>query len=256
MVGSGVASSLVHEVGHQAASVLDLLPALRTELQVQRAHAPFAHREAWQLWERWISEIAADVWSVGKLGIAATQGLMNVVSLPRAIVFRIAYDDPHPFPWIRVKLSAAAGALLHPDPQWTLLTRLWESLYPRNGLDAARLRTIEALEQTMPQFVRLLAAHRPATLRGRTFASAFELAPRQPARLRQLWHQSRANIVDGLQWQPPTIALAVLGQAKQDRLLTPERESRVVAQLLTRWALARSLRDTRLPRIHMPALAA
>jgi hypothetical protein len=34
-------------------------------------------------------------------------GLMAVVSLPRAFVFRLDARDPHPVPWIRVKLSAA-----------------------------------------------------------------------------------------------------------------------------------------------------
>ena len=33
MVGSGIASSLVHEVGHQAAALLDLVPSLRPVLQ-------------------------------------------------------------------------------------------------------------------------------------------------------------------------------------------------------------------------------
>ncbi|MEA2571223.1 MAG: hypothetical protein QOI24_3224 [Acidobacteriota bacterium] len=255
MLGSGVASSLVHEVGHQAAALLDLLPRLRAELQAEQRQSPTAQLVAWQLWERWISEIAADFWSVGKLGIAATQGLINVVSLPRAIVFRLDTEDPHPFPWIRVKLSAAAGAMLHPDPQWARMIAMWESFYPRTGLDPQRLQIIAALEATMPEFLRLLAAHRPATMKGRPFASAFELAERTPARLRRIFRESRP-LVDGLQSLSPTLALAVLGQAKQDRLLTPERESRTVAQLLTRWALARSLRDTRLPRTHTPALAA
>ena len=255
MIGSGIASSLVHEVGHQAASILDLLPKLRAELQAaQRQSAP-GQLIGWQLWERWISEIAADFWSVGKLGITATQGLMNVVSLPRAIVFRIATDDPHPFPWIRVKLSGAAGAMLHPDPQWAQVMKLWESFYPRTGLDPERLRIIGALEATMPQFLRLLAQHRPPTLKGRPLVSAFELAERTPARLRHLFRGARP-LVDGLQSLSPVLAFAVLGQAKQDRLLTPERERGVIAQLLTRWALARSLRDTRVPRTHTPALAA
>jgi hypothetical protein len=33
MVGSGVASSLVHEVGHQAAALLDLTNSLRPSLR-------------------------------------------------------------------------------------------------------------------------------------------------------------------------------------------------------------------------------
>lgn len=109
MVGSGIASSLVHEVGHQGSALLDLVNSMRGPVQqVQRRHAG-NQRMAWTIWERWLSEIIADFWAVAKLGVTATQGLMGVVSLPRAFVFRMNLDDPHPFPWIRVKLSASMG---------------------------------------------------------------------------------------------------------------------------------------------------
>jgi len=114
MIGSGIASSLVHEVGHQAAALLDLVDSLRPELQARQERSG-AERVAWQLWERWISEIVADYWAVARVGVASTTGLIAVVSLPRAFVFRVAMDDPHPFPWVRVKLSCALGHALFPD---------------------------------------------------------------------------------------------------------------------------------------------
>ena len=129
MVGTGVASSLVHEVGHQAAALLDLVNSLRFSLRASQRGAGLA-RLAWQLWERWISEIVADFWSVARVGIAATLGLMAVVSLPRAFVFRLNAKDPHPLPWIRVKLSAAMGEALYPHPQWQQLSETWEGFYP------------------------------------------------------------------------------------------------------------------------------
>src|SRR5262245_23739704 len=121
MIGTGIASSLVHEVGHQAAALLDLVGSLRPALRaMQRETAPAQF--VWRLWERWISEIVADLWSVARVGIAATLGLMAVVSLPRAFVFRMNANDPHPMPWIRVKLSAAIGEALYPHPQWRRLS--------------------------------------------------------------------------------------------------------------------------------------
>src|SRR5262249_6392764 len=89
MVGSGIASSVVHEVGHQAAALLDLVNSLRLVLQGEQQGAVPEQRLAWILWERWASEILADFWSVAKLGIGATMGLIGVVSLPRAFVFRV-----------------------------------------------------------------------------------------------------------------------------------------------------------------------
>ena len=76
MIGTGIASSLVHEVGHQAAALLDLVDSLRPALrQMQRDGTPA--QLVWKLWERWISEIVADFWSVARVGIAATLGLIG-----------------------------------------------------------------------------------------------------------------------------------------------------------------------------------
>src|SRR5262249_21147629 len=102
MIGYGIASSLVHEVGHQAAALLGLVESLRPVLQEVRNSAAPPERSAWRLWERWISEIIADFWAIAKVGIASTVGLIGIVSLPRWFVFRVNVDDPHPFPWIRV----------------------------------------------------------------------------------------------------------------------------------------------------------
>jgi hypothetical protein len=148
MVGSGIASSLVHEVGHQAAALLDLVDSLRLELR-RRAG------DIWRLWERWISEIVADFWSVARVGVASTLGLMGVVSLPWAFVFRVNLDDPHPIPWIRVKLSCAMGKALYPHPQWDRLAQLWESFYRQDGLNKDRRELIAGLETGMPEFVDL-----------------------------------------------------------------------------------------------------
>ena len=255
MIGSGIASSLVHEVGHQGAALLDLIASLRTELQARQRASEAPERTAWELYDRWISEIVADFWSVAKVGVAATQGLMGVVSLPRAFVFRIVADDPHPFPWIRVKLSTAAGRLLYPDPQWELLDSLWESFYPRAGLEPERLRLIAALEETMPRFLRLLVDHRPKALRGQPLLRAFDTGSRRPDRLRRIFRASRGR-VSALQSLEPTVAFAVLGQAKQDRVLTPEKESAIVAALLTRWSFRRTLRHPSTSRTTPRALAA
>jgi hypothetical protein len=131
MVGHGIASSLVHEVGHQAAALLSLVPSLRLRLQaVQRELRP-ADRAPWVCFESWISEIAADYWSVGLLGIGSTLGLMGVVSLPTIFVFRPSgphqlRDRGHALPASPVGRAGpaldldvpprAAGTGLCPDP--------------------------------------------------------------------------------------------------------------------------------------------
>jgi hypothetical protein len=240
MVGHGIASSLVHEVGHQVAALLQLVESVRPALRAQELIAGPAERAAWGCWSRWVSEVIADVHSSSRIGIGSTLGLISVVSLPAWFVFRVNTDDPHPTPWIRVKLSCAIGDALYPHRQWRELADLWEALYPPSNLDPAQQRQLAVLEATIPRFVMVLMNHRPPSLRGRSLAEVMSLAEREPGRLAQLWQACR----DGqarLHDLAPSLAFAVLGQARAAGTLSPERESRAVEGLLTYWALRNTL---------------
>jgi hypothetical protein len=254
MVGTGIASSLVHEVGHQAAALLDLVESLRPLLRGLQRGAGLA-AAAWQLWERWISEIVADFWSVARVGIASTLGLMGVVSLPRAFVFRFNVSDPHPIPWIRVKLSAAMGDALYPHPQWRQLSATWESLYPPSGLVQETQALLEALQASMPAFVALLIHHRPKALRGRSLMEVMETGARQPARLSLLYQQWNSQ-PSHMYRAAPTLVFAVIGQARSDGKISAEDESALFSKLLTYWALRATVNMSEICAAAPPARAA
>jgi hypothetical protein len=245
MIGYGVASSLVHEVGHQGAALLGLVESLRPALR--RRQAMGCDADAWILWERWLPEVVADFWSIARVGIASTMGLLGLVSLPRAFIFRAMPDDPHPFPWIRVLLSCAIGERLYPDGpagQWSRLAAVWQSLYSTAGLPAALRDTMAGLCRTLPDFVALLARHRPPALRGASLAQVLtsaSRAPRQLAARYRSWRECPARAAR----TPPTLAFAVLGQARAAGLITPERESAQLRGLITGWALASTLETAR-----------
>ncbi|MFN0109456.1 MAG: hypothetical protein ACKVZH_11435 [Blastocatellia bacterium] len=239
MIGSGIASSLIHEVGHQAAALLDLVESLRPVLQGMQKNND-GEQTAWRYWERCISEIVADFWSVARLGITATVGLMGVVALPRYFVFRLSLDDPHPLPWIRVKLSCAMGRALYPHQQWDELERLWESLYPATGLEENVGQTLNLLQRTMPGLAALIVHHRPQALRGSSLKEALEVDERQPVKLRALFDIWRASPKQ-MRRAPPSLVFAVIGQARADNRLSPEMESRILTKLLTHWALRAAL---------------
>jgi len=241
MVGSGIGSSLVHEVGHQAAALLELVESLRPVLKGMQQSGD-SGRAAWECWERWISEIVADFWSVARIGIGSTLGLMAVVSLPKAFVFRVTTDDPHPTPWLRVILSCVMGQALYPHPQWKRMAQLWQSLYPAEELKPETSKLLDLIMTTLPGFVALVVNHRPRSLGGRSLAEVMQTQDRQPARLSahfEAWqdkpHQMRTA--------SPSLVFAVLGQAKMDGRLTPEQESRMFAYLLTYWALRSNLNE-------------
>jgi hypothetical protein len=239
LVGSGIASSLVHEVGHQAAALLELVESLGRDLDdMARRHSD--EHPAWFLWKRWISEIVADTWSIARVGIASTLGLMGVVSLPRVFVFRVNMDDPHPTPWIRVKLSAAIGDALYPQPAWSSLARLWEEYYPTEGLAQEQIELLRKLERTIPALADLIIHHRPTALHGRSLIEVLETRKRRPQRLRRLldrWREAPEEMYEAA----PTVVFAAIGQGRVDGRLEPEEESVIVTKLLSYWALKSTL---------------
>jgi hypothetical protein len=243
MIGTGIASSLIHEVGHQVAALLDLVPSIRQDLQ---PYLEAGNEEAagWRLWHRWISEIVADLWSVGRVGITSTMGLMGVVSLPRPFVFRLNVDDPHPTPWIRVKLSAAIGKALHPQPGWDQLLELWDSYYPLGGLAQEQRQTLQLLERLIPQLVQVLVQHKPAALKGRTLCEAMQLEQIRPSRLRGLLAAWRRRPREMYRTRP-IVVFAALGQGRADGTVTPEEESQLLDKLLTQWAMWGTLQAAR-----------
>jgi hypothetical protein len=235
MVSNGIASSLVHEVGHQGNALLNLISSLRPQLRRVGFQNP-RFQNVWSLFERWISEILSDFWSVGTLGICASTGLMGVVTLPKYFVFRSNLDGPHPFPWIRVKISCAFGKALYPDPQWEKLEQLWERFYPTKGLPIQQKKLIEDLEHCIPAFVQLVINHRPASLQGKKLKNIFPLADRNPKRLRHLFLRWQANPKMRLMAKP-SLVFAVLGQARADNKISPKKENKILEKMLLHWAL-------------------
>ncbi len=238
MIGSGIASSLIHEVGHQASALLGLVPSMQAVLKAEQTKR--GEQEVWALFERWISEILADFWSVARVGVVSTLGLIGVVSLPRPFVFRLNVDDPHPMPWIRVKLSCAIGHALYPHPQWGRVERMWESFYPTQGLDIEHRERIRRIQAAIPELITLLVDHRPKTLRGKSLREVMDVEARQPQRLTALfagWTRAPSQMYRA----PPALTFAVLGQVRADGRLSPEDESQLLAKLLNYWAMRSTL---------------
>lgn len=237
MVGSGIASSLIHEVGHQGSALLGLNESIRTQIRRQQKLSPF--KAGWECYHRWISEIVSDFWAMGFLGIGATIGLMGVVSLPKYFVFRMSLADPHPFPWIRVKLSLAFGKALYPHPQWERHEALWERMYPASQADTRMQALISELELILPDFVQLVIHHRPASLKCQRLKDVFPYTQRQPAQLQYLYSLWRFS-PDEISKARPSLVFAVIGQARADYAITALKESELLSKWLGNWAVLNS----------------
>jgi hypothetical protein len=240
MIGYGIASSLVHEVGHQGAALLGLKESLVAALGHAYDAADPAARAAWTLLLKWINEIIADVWAVSRIGISSTLGLIGIVSLPRRFVFRVNSEDPHPFPWIRVRLSCAIGHALYPHRQWQELAATWDTMYPPSGLAPEQGTVLRSLLAVMPAFVRALLSHRPISLRGRSLGEVLQMPTRGPDQLLSTYAAWRTR--PGLMFAaPPSLVFAVFGRARIAGQLTPEEETQRLGQLITYWALHSTL---------------
>lgn len=237
MIGSGIASSLVHEVGHQGAAQLELVEALRAEIERRAARDPDG---GWQVWSMWISEIVADMWSVATVGITSTIGLLAVVSLPRYFVFRPSGTDPHPMPYLRVLISAALGNALYPHPQWRELATVWRAMYPLTDLPAEHVAWIRNCESRIEDLVDLLMHHPVSLADGRELGTIWPARERQPERLLRLYDAWGGDF-GVMARQRPALVFAVLGQAKAAGLVSPEEESSQLSSLLTAWAARGSL---------------
>lgn len=237
MVGSGIASSLIHEVGHQGSALLGLIESIRNAIRKKQRRS--FYQLSWECYYRWISEIISDFWAMAFLGVGATLGLMSVVSLPKYFVFRINLDDPHPFPWIRVKLSLAFGKALYPHPQWKRYEQLWERMYPRDSADLKTNILMEELELAIPEFVKLLINHRPVSLKGSRLSEVFPYKLRQPAQLQHLYNLWRFA-PDEISKATPSLVFAVIGQARADANISALKESELLSRWLTNWAFLSS----------------
>ena len=246
MIGSGIASSIVHEAGHQGAALLNLVASLRNAIE-KKERSDTSTSTAWGLYRLWISEIIADVWAMGHLGIGATLGLMGVVSLPEYFMFRIKADDPHPFPWIRVRISLAFGKYFYPHSQWDQLLRLWHRLYPTDKLTNDQKSVLVKLEQTMPAFVRLVAHHRNKELGDLELIDIFPLKQRQPENLQHLFSHWKSTLHE-ITLASPSLVFAVIAQAKADRKISERTECRLLEKMLAQWAFMvsenRTVRDS------------
>jgi hypothetical protein len=229
LVGSGVAASLFHEVGHQGSELLGLLPSLRPVLRALGLERPI-----FALWERWLSEVVADLWAVARGGVCAPLGLISVVSLPKYFVFRVSPGDPHPVPWIRVLVSTAFGHALYPAGHWRQLADAWRDWYPL-ALAPARARPLLGeLLDSAPSLVELLLQHRVPSAGGRTVRALLERPELAPGELRH-WGEH----LEPLQRLRPSMAIAAVGLARVERRVSGHQEAELVDQLLQHWAVQR-----------------
>ena len=233
MVGHGIASSLVHEVGHQAAALLELVESLRpAPARMQRRRGRSASAAAWGLLG------ALDLRDrrrplVGRQARHRLDARADRRRQPAGVV-RLPGQRRRPAPDAvdprQAQLRHRRRAL--PAPA---VARARGAVGRRctraTGVDPARRRAPRGArgDDAAASSPCSSSTGRRRCAAGRS-ARSCRAPERQPrdlvARCAASWEADRAALRDA----PPTLAFAVLGQARWQRRARPERESRIVGE--------------------------
>jgi len=122
------------------------------------------------------------------------------------------------------------------------LSASFNTLYPPVRLAPASSALLQTLLDSMPEFVRLMLNHRPASLKGRSLVEVFRMADRDPDALllqHEAWRRRPSRMFNAR----PNLVFAVFGRARSAGRMTPEEESRLLRRLISHWALHGTLAD-------------
>ena len=118
-------------------------------------------------------------------------------------------------------------------------------MYPLAGLRPQLLAIIAELRATMPDLVSVLVEHRPRAAAGlvarRGAPQPGAATGRRCCERFSVWEADPSRMA----LAPPTVAFAVLGQARASGRLSPERESALLRRLIGAWAVRSSLETAR-----------
>jgi hypothetical protein len=117
-------------------------------------------------------------------------------------------------------------------------------MYPIADIRPELSALIDDLRATMPELISILIEARPQRLRGRALGDVVRNPQLQREALLDRLLRWRAE-PDQMAMAPPTLAFAVLGQARASGMLSPERESRLLRRLITTWAVDSALATAR-----------
>jgi len=127
--------AIAHEVGHDVDEDLGKLtealqPAITARMNETRIPAG-----RFVKWQRWTSEILADLVGVLLTGPAFVSTLIELLMLPRHYVRHISSTDEHPPPYLRILINAALVRRLGLSQSADALETRWRGFYGEPGDD-------------------------------------------------------------------------------------------------------------------------
>jgi hypothetical protein len=175
-------TSLLHEVGHEAMGRLALMDPLRAAMQAELAKRGVSNAVS-ELYVHWMSEIAADLWSMLASGVAHAATLREILALPPEHAYRLSMQVPHPPPYLRVLLGFQLCRDAWGAGSWDAWEQHWLAHYPREACPPTTRDLFDAARAALPQVSHVLLHARFRALGGRALPALFDLDSLAPARL-------------------------------------------------------------------------
>ena len=226
-------TAILHEVAHD---FYGTIPGLESEVSetINRSarSAGSTPREA-QAWQRWTSEIFADVVGLLLGGPTVASSLMDILTKPRSQVFRFDPEDPHPPPYVRMLITFEALRRLGWKP--SAAEKHWRSMY--GGLPSDRFAVFANLGRTTSAVVDAVLRTPLAALRSRRLES---LGARFAGRDALSVRRAANGLIDGKRRplrKPWHLACAAYAAFSRAPARAPRIRSAVVARLRERGIL-------------------
>ena len=243
MVGHGIASSLVHEVGHQGAAMLELVDSLRRR---PGPAAPALRRSARRSGGRSTSGSPRSSRTCGPWRPSASRrpwACWPWSACRGSSCSGRPGDDPHPMPVHpgAAELRASVSAL-YPHPQWAHMASHLEGALPRRPLPADRQQEFALFEAEIRP-----SSGRSSRTGRRPSAAAACASPSRPGASAGAAARAAPRLGRGPRRHGAAAAEPGLRRRRPGRAagrITPEAESDLIGALLRAWALRSSLAIT------------
>jgi hypothetical protein len=209
-------TSILHEVGHEVMIRLNLSSALPRVLHRTLRQAG-ASEELRALLGLWSGEIGPDLVTYCLSGRAGC-GTREIFALPPGQCLRIAWNDPHPPPYLRVLLAFEWCRQTWGRGLWDQWEKEWIELYPLSHAGPATRNIIIQAKRHLPLVAEVLLGAKFSVLNGRTVPDLFDLRSVSPAKLDRIAASltSGLSVLNGLR---PAQQLAAFRAVRDLRLL-------------------------------------
>ena len=222
-------TSVLHEVGHEAMVRLGLVSMMPIALREALTRAG-ASENLQSYYAMWSSEIGPDFWTFCASGIAAAGGVKEILALPPQHVFRVAWTDLHPPPYIRVLLEFDWCRQVWGHGVWDEWQKEWLELYPLEDAPQEMRPLLREAKSLIPVISRAVLHTKFRVLEGKTISDLFDLAALTPSEVQRLAQQAEMGVVD-LKGLAPCAHLAVFRLLKENGKLGEEK----LDQVMTVW---------------------